>query len=282
MPELPEVETIVRQLRRPLIGRTFSYSWTDWPRQIVTPDPAGFNQRLANQTITAIERRAKYLLFSLSEGDTLLIHLKMSGQLAVVPAGEPRNKHTHVIFGFTDGDQLRFTDTRKFGRVYLVKEPADILGQLGPEPLHLSFTADLLQTLLAKRQRTLKPLLLDQTFIAGIGNIYADEALFYAGLHPGRNTATLTPAEITRLHAAIQKALTLGIDHQGATISMYRQPDGRKGQMQNEFVVYDRRNQPCKQCQTPIQQLILGGRTTHFCPQCQARVKSEELKTHNS
>lgn len=269
MPELPEVETIVRQLRRPLIGRTFSHIWTDWPRQIVTPDPAGFNQRIANQTITAIERRAKYLLFPLSQGDTLLIHLKMSGQLAVVPAGEPRSKHTHLIFGFTDGAQLRFTDTRKFGRVYLLGEPADILGQLGPEPLLPSFTIEQLQRLLTSRKRTLKPLLLDQTVIAGIGNIYADEALFYAGVHPGRNSASLTPAEIARLHAAIQKALNLGIERQGATISMYRQPDGRKGQMQDEFVVYDRKNQPCKQCQTPIQHFTLGGRTTHFCPQCQ-------------
>jgi formamidopyrimidine-DNA glycosylase len=158
---------------------------------------------------------------------------------------------------------------RKFGRVYLVQTPADILGHLGPEPLEDSFTVDVLKERLKGRKRVLKPLLLDQTFVAGIGNIYADEALFYAGLHPERRSDTLSEVEIEALFQAIRKVLTLGIQREGASIDKYVKPDGSKGDMQNAVAVFRRTGEACYQCSTKISRIKLGGRSTHFCTTCQ-------------
>jgi len=269
MPELPEVETTVRALRQPLIGSAITEVRNDWPGHIVTPDLEELRARIYGQRIEAINRRGKYLIFTLSGGETLIIHLKMSGHLAVVGADTPTHKHVHTIFRLADGRELRFRDMRKFGRVYLVADPAEIVGKLGPEPLSPEFTVDLLTSRLAGRKRALKPLLLDQTVVAGIGNIYADEALFYAGLDPRRTAVSLTPAEITRLHAAIQKVLKLGIAREGASIDLYVKPDGSKGDMQNAVAVFRRTGKPCYACHTPIVRIVLGGRSTHFCPHCQ-------------
>lgn len=269
MPELPEVETTVRALRQPLIGSVITAVSSDWPRQIITPDLAELRARIDGRRIQAINRRGKYLVFTLDGRETLIIHLKMSGHLAVVDAGAPPSPYVHTVFSLADGRELRFRDTRKFGRVYLVENPAEILGKLGPEPLSADFTVAVLAQRLASRKRAIKPVLLDQTIIAGIGNIYADESLFYARIDPRRAANTLSPADTTRLHTAIQKALQLGIDREGASINSYVKPDGRKGEMQNAVVVFRRTGEPCYECCTPVQRIVLGGRSTHFCPHCQ-------------
>jgi formamidopyrimidine-DNA glycosylase len=269
MPELPEVETTVRALRQPLVGRTFTEVRCYWPRQIATPTPDELQRRLHGQQVVAISRRAKYLLFHLSEGDTLIIHLKMTGHLSVVNGDQPADKYTHTIFRLANGQELRFRDMRKFGRIYLVSDPDEVLANLGPEPLADDFTTTRLHERLNGRSRALKPLLLDQTFVAGIGNIYADEALFAARLHPERKANSLTNLEIAALHTAIQQVLRLGIEREGASIQNYVKPDGQRGDMQNAVAVFRRTGYPCTVCQTPIERMVLGGRSTHFCPVCQ-------------
>ena len=269
MPELPEVETFVRALRRPLVGRTITGARNDWSRHVAVPPVDELRARVAGRRIEAIDRRGKYLVFSLSDDETLIIHLKMTGHLSVVPAETPPDPYAHTVFELDDGRELRFRDPRKFGRVYLVHDPADVLAPLGPEPLRDEFTADELAARLARRKRVLKPLLLDQTFIAGIGNIYADEALHDARLLPTRRSDTLTAEEIVALHAAIQKVLALGIEREGASISTYVKADGEKGDMQNAVNVFRRTGQSCYVCGGPIERIVLGGRSTHFCANCQ-------------
>lgn len=269
MPELPEVETVVRALRQPLIGRTITGVRNDWPRHISTPTLDELRARIHGCQIQAINRRAKYLVFSLTHGETLIAHLKMSGHLAVVAAEQSADKHVHTVFELDNGQELRFRDIRKFGRVYLVQEPDEILGKLGPEPLEPTFTPALLAERINGRTRALKPLLLDQQRLAGVGNIYADEALFYAKLHPTRPANTLNEDEISTLHGAIQKVLNMGIEREGASIELYVKPDGSKGDMQNAVAVFRRTGEPCYECGRPIERIVLGGRSTHFCANCQ-------------
>lgn len=287
MPELPEVETTIRALRPTLIGREITRLHTDWPRHAETPPLPEMAQRLPGQTITGLERRGKYILLRLSGKDTLIVHLRMSGHLAVVDADHPRHKHEHTIFTLAPRpetpdlhQELRFRDQRKFGRLYLVGDPAEIVGKLGPEPLDEQFTAADLQRLVSSRKRQLKPFLLDQTIIAGIGNIYADEALFYAGLHPLRRTDTLTTGDVQRLYAALRKVLLMGIEREGASIDLYVKPDGSRGDMQNAVAVFRREGMPCYQCGTPIVKIRVGGRGTHYCPHCQPRT-GNQLATKN-
>lgn len=271
MPELPEVETVVRALRQPLVGRTFADFISYWPNQVVVPDDvAQLRARIKGRTVTAVNRRAKYILISLDQGaETLIVHLKMTGHLAVVPRTQPVHPHVRNLFQLTDGDDLRFRDMRKFGRIYLVTDPQEIVGKLGPEPLENSFTTAVFQERLAGRRRILKPLLLDQTIVAGIGNIYADEALFDARLLPTRSADSLSAAEIEALHRAIRKVLRLGIEREGASIDSYVKPDGSKGEMQNAVMVFRRTGYPCYTCGTPIDRIVLAQRSTHFCPSCQ-------------
>lgn len=269
MPELPEVETIVRALRPELVGRAFVAVWNDWPRHIARTDARSLNEGLSGRRIEAIGRRGKYLVFSLDCPHTLIIHLKMSGHLAVVEGATPRHRHVHTAFLLDDGRELRFRDMRKFGKVYLVADLDDVLGGLGPEPLETQFTPEKLAGRLSGRRRAMKPLLLDQGVLAGVGNIYADEALFAAGIHPERTADSLTTAEIERLHAAIQDVLRLGIAREGASIDLYVKPDGEKGDMQNAVMVFRRTGLPCFQCGRAVERLVLGGRSTHFCPHCQ-------------
>ena len=269
MPELPEVETVVRALRRPLIGRVVTAVRTDWPRQIKTPSLDALQNRIVGCQFVAINRRAKYLVFTLTKGETLIIHLRMSGHLAVVNGQEQADKHVHTVFELDNGQELRFRDIRKFGTVHLVKNPAIVLGKLGPEPLEDDFTPVVLQELLNGRSRAIKPLLLDQHRVAGIGNIYADEALFHAKIRPTRPANSLSHSDIKAIHTAIQKVLRLGIEREGASIELYLKPDGSKGDMQNDLMVFRRTSEPCFDCGRPIERIVLGGRSTHFCPQCQ-------------
>ncbi len=269
MPELPEVETVVRALRPLLNGRSFTELRNYWPRHIDRPSLTEMQQRLHGRCVTNLSRRGKYILIHLDDGQTLIIHLRMSGHLAVVAAATEPDKHVHTIFGLDNGDELRFRDTRKFGRVYLVNNTEEVVGKLGPEPLQADFTGEVLQERLQGRKRQLKPLLLEQSFVAGIGNIYADEALFHAKLLPTRRADTLADADIVALHAAIQHVLQTGINREGASIDTYIKPDGEKGDMQNAVMVFRRTGQPCFICDTTIERIVLGQRSTHFCPTCQ-------------
>jgi formamidopyrimidine-DNA glycosylase len=265
MPELPEVETVVRQLRRPSVGQRITGVTVRWPRHIATPSPRQFKSRIRNQKIQSIDRRGKYLVFSLTN-DFLLIHLKMSGDLQVAPKTAPRDKHAHTIFHFASGKELRFSDTRKFGRVYLVADPEEVTGALGPEPLARNFTADKLFDLLTAYRRPLKPLLLDQTVIAGVGNIYADESLNRAKLHPQKRSDSLTREQARALWRSLRRTLSLAIRHNGSSIdSRYR-----GGEHQDHFRAYDREGKPCYNCGAPIRRIVLAGRSTHFCPNCQS------------
>ncbi len=273
MPELPEVETVVRQLRDghaergpSVVGRTIARVTVRWPRHIARPSPRAFQRRLAGQTILGVARRAKYLIFTLAR-DVMLIHLKMSGDLTLVRGGAPRDKHAHTIFHFTDGWQMRFSDTRKFGRVHLVAEADEVTGALGPEPLDPAFTARALHARLAARKRQLKPLLLDQTFLAGVGNIYADEALHLARLHPLRRSDSVTPAEARALWRGLRRALEAGLRHNGASIDWAY----RGGEFQHHFRVYDRAGEACRRCGARIRRIVVGQRGTHVCPRCQPR-----------
>ena len=269
MPELPEVETTVRALRQPMIGQLFTEVRNYWPATLAQPDLATFQRRIHGRSVLAINRRAKYLVFTLSDDETLIIHLKMTGHLSVVDKNEPVHHHVRTIFGLASGQELRFRDQRKFGRIYLVQDPSIVLGKLGPEPLAHTFTPVVLAERLANRKRAIKPLLLDQTFIAGVGNIYADEALFDAQIVPTRPADSLGSEEIAALHAGIQKVLRLGIAREGASIDTYIKPDGSKGDMQNAVAVFRRTGERCYRCQTTIERIVLNARSTHFCPGCQ-------------
>ena len=268
MPELPEVETYVRALRRPLIGRTILGARVYWPGTIAQPAPAAFRRQVVGRRIRAVNRRAKYVVVELAAADSgqpsfLLIHLKMTGQLAVAPRERPIDKHDRVIFDLSGGRQLRFNDARKFGRIHLVSRPEAVTHRLGPEPLSDEFSLDAFRERIAGRSGRLKSLLLDQTFVAGIGNIYADEALWLALLHPLRRAGGLTEAERRALYRAIRTALRDGIRRSGATFD-WAYPTG-----DYRFRVYDRQGQPCRRCRRPIRRIVVGQRGTHFCAHCQ-------------
>ncbi|MFN8484152.1 MAG: bifunctional DNA-formamidopyrimidine glycosylase/DNA-(apurinic or apyrimidinic site) lyase [Anaerolineae bacterium] len=263
MPELPEVETYSAALREHLRRRTFRGARVYWQRCVPTGDTL-LGPRLAGQTVLDVRRRGKYIVFDLSD-DTLLVHLKMSGRLDVVGADAPPDPYARVVFDLDEGEELRFHDPRKFGRVYLVADSAEVTGKLGPEPLTLEFTAEALAARLAGRRGRLKPLLLDQTFLAGLGNIYTDEALHRAGLHPLRHAATLTADDIARLHAAIREVLAQAVANRGTNLDWAY----TEGTNQNVLRVFHRHGQPCPTCGTIVERIVLGQRGTHFCPQCQ-------------
>jgi formamidopyrimidine-DNA glycosylase len=270
MPELPEVETIARGLREPLVGRTFSGVTVNWPRMVAAPTPEEFGAQLVGRQVMSVGRRAKYVVIGLDRGH-LLIHLKMSGRLQISPVAEPSDKHTHILFDLDDGRQLRFQDTRKFGRVYLVDDPQQVTGGLGPEPLADDFTLDDFRRRLARRSGRLKPLLMNQQFLAGVGNIYADEALFAARLHPLRRANSLKPDEQAHLYEALRSVLGQAVASRGTTLDDrgYVDARGQAGAYQAQIAVYGRTGQPCSLCQTSIERMVIGGRSAHFCPRCQ-------------
>lgn len=272
MPELPEVETIAQTLRRgngspPLPGQYIKRVTIRWPRHIAMPSVTTFRRRIRGRLITEVDRRGKFLIFPLDLG-TMLIHLRMSGDLALVPADSPAGRYDRTVFYLESGQELRFSDARKFGKIFLLDDPETILGKLGPEPLDAGFTPQILASHLVKRRRILKPLLMDQTFLAGLGNIYTDEALYHARLHPLRRSDSLDMNEITALWQGIRDALTLGLHHSGASIDWVY----RGGDFQHHFRVYQRSGEPCQRCGTPIERIIVGQRGTHFCPTCQGEV----------
>jgi len=271
MPELPEVETIASELRRSLVGGRVTRVHVLWSRTIAQPDAAVLADLLPGQVFTGVGRRGKYLLLGLDSGDTLIVHLRMTGRLELLPGDSPALANTHIRawFELADGRNLAFTDQRKFGRIWLVGDVAQVIGKLGPEPLDWRFTPDDLAERIRPRRVAMKALLLDQTAVAGLGNIYADEALFLAGIHPLRIGVSLTDAEIGRLHDAIRQVLGEAIGERGTTLRDYRPAYGAEGAYQNRLRVYGQPDQPCPRCGAAIQRIRVAQRSTHFCPVCQ-------------
>jgi len=264
MPELPEVETIARKLKPELIGKTILHADLRWARTLAAPSPKKFCAQIKRQKIIDVGRRAKFLNIQLSDFN-MLIHLRMSGDLSLRAGKYILEKHDRLVLKLSGNASLAFNDTRKFGRVWLTADPNEILGNLGPEPLHHDFTPKWLYTALRQRHRMLKPLLLDQTFLAGLGNIYTDEALNIARLHPLAASDSVTAKQAEALHDAIQKVLREGIRRNGASIDWVY----RGGEFQNYFRVYDREGKPCPRCKTNIRRITVGQRGTHYCPKCQ-------------
>jgi formamidopyrimidine-DNA glycosylase len=270
MPELPEVETIRRILsdgsgeQRSILDDTITSADVLWPRTLAAPGVTEFMRRIAGQRIVKISRRGKFLI-SYLDVDTLLFHLRMSGDLLVEKQEQELAPHHRLVLNLASGRRLAFNDTRKFGRVWLVSDPGTVTEALGPEPLDPAFSAAQLHEKLVKSRRQIKPLLLDQTFLAGLGNIYTDEALHRAKIHPLTPAERLTAAQAEALLESIRLTLVEGIRLNGASIDWVY----RGGDFQNYFRVYRRTGLPCPVCQTPIERITAGQRGTHFCPYCQ-------------
>ncbi len=273
MPELPEVETVRAQLEPHLSGRTFERVEILDERLTRPLDPASVAAELTGERVAAVERRGKYLVVRFESGRVLLIHLRMTGSLLVRAAGElPDDGHRRAVVTLDDGSDVAYRDVRRFG-TWLLLEPGELepyLGdRLGDEPFSRSFTARALALRLAGRKAPVKAALLDQRSLAGMGNIYADEALWRARIHPLRAAGALDGEEARRLHRSVRAALKAGIARQGATLRDYRGPDGARGAMQEEFKVYGRADEPCDRCGTPIEKTRVAGRGTWYCPSCQ-------------
>jgi formamidopyrimidine-DNA glycosylase len=273
MPELPEVETIKRTLIQLVAGKVIEDVTVWWPKIIKKPDEVEqFIDALKGQTIHDIGRRGKFLKFFLDDY-VLVSHLRMEGRYSVVKSGEPIDKHTHVIFHFTDGTELRYRDVRKFGTMHLFKKGEEEkelpLSQLGPEPFSEQFTAELLVEKLQKTNRKMKTVLLDQTVVVGLGNIYVDEVLFRSGIHPERPANSLKQEEVHVLYQEIIATLEEAVEKGGSTVRSYVNSQGQTGMFQLELFVYGHKGEPCKKCGQPLQKMVVGGRGTHYCSHCQ-------------
>jgi len=273
MPELPEVETVKRTLNELIVGKQIERVQVNLPRIIRRPeDPALFASMLAGHTFERVERRGKFLRLLLDEL-VLVSHLRMEGRYGVYRSDEPVEKHTHVIFRFTDGTDLRYKDVRQFGTMHLFLPGEDLasppLSKLGLEPLDDSFTTESLRARLQQRKGKIKSLLLNQLYIVGIGNIYADEALFAARIHPERSPDSLSAQEWRRLHEAIVSVLSEAVKHGGSPIKSYVNGQGEMGMFQQQLSAYGREGQPCHRCGKELRKITVGGRGTHYCPNCQ-------------
>jgi formamidopyrimidine-DNA glycosylase len=290
MPELPEVETALRELEPLLQGRSVTGVTLRWPRTLAFPAAEPFAAALVGQRFGAFARRGKYMLFGLTPAEpqvalesiapaehdqplTLIVHLRMTGRLRVEAPGQPADAHTHLLLALDDGQALHFRDPRKFGRVWLTEEPALILRHLGPEPDDPALTAERLVVTFAGRRAAIKALLLDQSIWAGVGNIYADEALHVAQIDPRRAAGSLSPAEVAALLAALRSVLADAIAHKGSSLGLaitnYQRPGGESGGYQEAHRVFRRTGEPCLRCGAPIARVVIAQRSTHFCPECQ-------------
>jgi formamidopyrimidine-DNA glycosylase len=291
MPELPEVETIAGDLRLLVTGARIAGASSNWPPTIRSHEPAVFARAVAGREIEGVGRRGKQLLIWLGPSDpglaaatpgpvpaVLTLHLKMTGQLFVVPAATPQDRHVHAVISLADGREMRFRDIRKFGRIGLYRrDPAtglpidgEAVGVLasGVEPLADDLTPARFTAMLAKRRGRIKTLLMNQDFLAGVGNIYADESLWRARLHPLRAAHSVSPAEGRRLHGALRDVLFEAVERRGSSVDDYTAPEG-DGSMQEHLQVYQRAGEPCDRCSRPIRRIVVGGRSTHFCSWCQ-------------
>ena len=273
MPELPEVETVRAHLEPVLRGRRFERVEIDDPRLVRPYDPAEVAAELEGERVATVERRGKYLIVRFESGRALLIHLRMTGSLRHAPAGTlEEDPYRRAVVRLDDGSDVAYRDVRRFG-TWLVLEPGELEpyldARIGSEPLDALFTAARLGERLANRRAPIKAALLDQRTLAGLGNIYVDEALWRARIHPLREARSLDRNELRRLHRGIRGALEHGVARRGSTLRDYALPDGASGSMQEEFKVYGREDEPCDRCGTPIARTQVAGRTTWFCPTCQ-------------
>lgn len=268
MPELPEVETVVQELTASkLIGQTITQVEVLWPRT-VSPSAVEFTQKLLGLTIQSIKRRGKYIIFALSDHFFLYVHLRMTGRFSFTPPA-----HARLILHLSDQRALYYNDPRKFGRWTLLQDTTVFDQKLGLEPLEPSFTQEALKDILFSRSRQMKPLLLDQKIIAGLGNIYVDEALWFAKIHPQRLSNSLTVKEMKELYEGIQHVLLRGLGAKGTTLgkgkSNFYRVDGSQGSHQDILYAFRRTGLACPRCKTPIERMVVGQRSTHFCPKCQ-------------
>jgi len=275
MPELPEVETVARSLRAQLVGRRFGEPVVRWKRTLGGLTPAQFARGITGARIEGIDRRAKWIVLTLDRGGAVYVHLRMTGRLQVDARSEPPGAWERLRIGLDDGRVLRFIDPRKFGRVRYSPRAEPILGELGPEPLGPDFTPQWFAEALRGRRRILKPLLLDQTFVAGLGNIYVDESLHRAGLHPLAKSERVRAPKARLLHAAIREVLEAAIEREGSSFdTFYRTPEGKPGSYQHLFRVYGREGERCLRCGSKIRRLIVGQRSSFFCPKCQPKPRA--------
>jgi formamidopyrimidine-DNA glycosylase len=271
MPEMPEVEIIVQSLREQIVGETIDDVRVRWLRSIDQPAVDEFIEQLCGQTIRDVRRRGKFAIMELPQ-KRLLVHLRMTGQLLVCDAVNEaleEDKHVHVIFSFASGRMLYFRDIRKFGRFYLVDAAKEIVGDLGPEPLAKGFTPKSLEEVFEGRRARIKSLLLNQHVLAGLGNIYTDESLWRARIHPCHPVNELEFEEIERLHKSIREVLRSAVEHRGTTLRNYRDPSDRRGRNQERLAVYGRGGKACPRCGATIERDVVAGRGTHYCPTCQ-------------
>jgi formamidopyrimidine-DNA glycosylase len=276
VPELPEVETTVRLLRPQLEGRRIESVRVHWARTLGGQRAADFERAVLGTRVLRLRRRAKYIVAELVRGKqdagALLVHLRMTGRLYVEGARDARDRFVKLELGLDGGRVLRFLDVRKFGRFRHVADPGRELADLGPEPLSAAFRPEWLARALRARRRRIKPLLLDQQFLAGMGNIYTDECLHQAGIHPQARSDRIDAARVRRLHGAIRATLRAAIAREGSSFDrFYRTPEGQPGGYQDQFRVYGRAGEPCPECGEPIARTLVGQRGTHFCRVCQKR-----------
>jgi len=271
VPELPEVETTVRDLRPHILGHSFTGVAVEIPRMVHAPAPAEFARALPGRRIDTLQRHGKFIIFHLDAG-ALVAHLMMGGGILWnKPSDEPAT-YTRMTFGLDDGSELRFVNPRTLGGVWLVDDPALVVGHLGPDALDPAFTVEYFAAKLAGRSAPIKPLLLDQGLVAGVGNIYCDEALWLAGIRPEREAGGLSSAEVSRLHGTVLEALAKGVRLRGTSFDTYVNPGGDRGEHQDQTNVFRREGKPCPRCGAIIQKIWFRGRGTHFCPNadCQA------------
>jgi formamidopyrimidine-DNA glycosylase len=273
MPELPEVETIRRSLEMILPGRTITAISVREPRLRFAVDEVGLTDLILRRKVARLTRRAKYLIIHFTKGSCLIIHLGMTGQVLILPAAAPLDKHDHVIFALNNGLEMRFRDPRRFGCIIAVEEEKlrdhQALKNLGPEPLSDEFTPDYLFRRSRKSKKPVKNFIMDQQIIVGVGNIYASEALFLAGIHPLRAAGRISLERWQKLRGAIRQVLQEAIALGGTTIDDFRNSDGSSGYFQQKLRAYGRRGEPCPQCQTAIRSQVVAGRSTFYCSNCQ-------------
>ena len=269
MPELPEVETSRRGISPHIVGKTLQ-SLIVRQSRLRWPVPENLHQLISGQSLTAISRRGKYLLLDFGLG-YLIIHLGMSGSLRICSQEIPPNKHDHIDWIFADGTVLRYNDPRKFGAVLWTLQPENhaLLSKLGPEPLSENLNAHHLFSAASQRRIPIKAFIMDSHIVVGVGNIYASESLFWAGIHPERSAGGITDEEFQKLVKSIQKVLSSAIEQGGTTLRDYVNPEGKPGYFQQTLQVYGRRGEPCRECSTPIEHVKIGQRASYFCPRCQ-------------
>jgi len=267
MPELPEVETIKNELSPWVVGQNFTQVTISDPKLVASGSARQVRRGLIGQKVESLERRGKYLIFHLSNGKSLIIHLRMTGVLLLDPKGV--NYYARAVFHFSNGHRLVFSDRRRLGLMWVVDDANDVLCKLGPEPLDKRFRPDILEQRLGRHHIPIKAALLDQCMVAGIGNMYADEALFAARIHPLKKADALSPAEVETLYQCIRRVLRAAISNKGASVDTYVRPEGELGTAHFDFKVAHRGGEPCPICGCTIERVLVQNRGTYFCPRCQ-------------